>query len=192
MIELRTLGGVEIRAGGRDPALILSHQKRLALLAYLAAARPFGLHRRDSLVALLWPDLDQERARAALRKTLHGLRQAIGADAIVSNGDETIGLAESVVWCDVRAFDEAVRSGRVADALELYRGDFLPGVFISDAPEFYRWIESERQQLRATAVRAAWIAAGESERTGNTTDAVRWTRLALLLAPTMNRERESS
>ena len=184
MIELRLLGGVEFRAtNGRNPELILAHEKSFALLAYLAAAHPFGSHRRDSLVALLWPELDQEHARTALRKALHGLRRTIGADAIVSAGDETIGIADAVLWCDVRAFDDAVRGNRPADALALYRGDFLPGRSLSDAPEFERWVDRERQELRASAVRAAWMAAEESERAGKATDSIQWARRALRLAP---------
>jgi DNA-binding SARP family transcriptional activator len=184
MIELRLLGGVEFRAtNGRNPELILAHEKSFALLAYLAAAHPFGSHRRDSLVALLWPELDQEHARTALRKALHGLRHAIGADAIVSSGDETIGIAEAVLWCDVRAFDDAVRGNRPAGALALYRGDFLPGASLSDAPEFERWVDRERQELRASAARAAWMATEESERAGKATESIQWGRRAFRLAP---------
>jgi DNA-binding SARP family transcriptional activator len=178
------LGGLQFRAGDdRDPSLVVAHEKRMALLAYLAAARPFGLHRRDFLVALLWPELDQEHARAALRKTLYGLRHAIGADAFIANGDETLGISEAAVWSDVRAFDLALGANRHLEALALYRGDFLPGVFVSSAPGFYRWVEAERQALRAKAIRAAWIAAAESERGGNTADAVHWARFAQQLAP---------
>src|SRR2546428_3334174 len=35
---------------------------------------------------------DQEHARAALRQSLHVLRTALGADTLVSRGDEEIGL----------------------------------------------------------------------------------------------------
>lgn len=184
MIELRLLGGVEFRAPhGRTPEQILAHEKAFALLAYLAAAHPFGSHRRDSLAALLWPELDQDHARAALRKALHGVRQSIGPDAIVSAGDETIGIADAAVWCDVRAFEEALRDNRPADALALYRGDFLPGTFLSDAPEFERWVDRERQGLRATAVRAAWMASEESERAGKAAEAIRCARRALHFSP---------
>jgi DNA-binding SARP family transcriptional activator len=158
-------------------------KKRFALLAYLAAAHPFGSHRRDSLVALLWPELDQEHARTALRKAIHGLRQAIGAETIVSAGDETIGIAEGALWCDVRAFEDALHDNRPADALALYRGDFLPGTFLSAAPEFERWVDRERQELRAGAVRAAWMASGESERAGKAAESIQWGRRALRLAP---------
>ena len=184
MNELRLLGAVEFLAlEDADPSLLVAHQKSFGLLAYLVAARPFGAHRRDSLVTLLWPEVDEAHARASLRKTLHVLRRAIGAEAIVSNGGETIGIAVSRLWCDVRAFDAALRTGRPVDALALYRGEFLPGFFVSDAPEFERWVEREREWLHAGAVRAAWAAADESSRAGNTTDCVAWSRRALQLAP---------
>jgi DNA-binding SARP family transcriptional activator len=76
MIELRTLGPLELR--GTDPggiAALVSQPKRLALLAYLAIAAPRGFHRRDSLLALFWPESDQAHARGALRNGLSFLRQ---------------------------------------------------------------------------------------------------------------------
>ena len=78
MIAFRTLGSLDlVDAGGQTLGAVLSGPKRAALLAYLAIARPRGFHRRDVLVALLWPELDQERARAALRHTLHHLRRSL-------------------------------------------------------------------------------------------------------------------
>src|SRR2546430_7972669 len=88
MIEFRLLGTLHlIDAGGREVKSLLTRPRRLALLAYLAAATPRGLHRRDSLLALFWPELDQEHARAALRQALHVVRDALGADVIVTRGD---------------------------------------------------------------------------------------------------------
>src|SRR2546426_1437274 len=89
MIEFRLLGTLHlIDAAGREVKSLLTRPRRLALLAYLAAATPRGLHRRDSLLALFWPELDQEHARAALRQALHVVRDALGADVIVTRGDE--------------------------------------------------------------------------------------------------------
>ena len=49
----------------------IERRKALALAAYLALSeRPQS---RDVLADLLWPDLDQKRARAALRSTLPAL-----------------------------------------------------------------------------------------------------------------------
>jgi len=55
---------------------VLAQPKRVALLAYLAAATPRRLHRRDSLLALFWPELDQEHAarRCARHCTGSGMR----------------------------------------------------------------------------------------------------------------------
>ncbi|TMB92803.1 MAG: hypothetical protein E6J45_01485 [Chloroflexi bacterium] len=69
MIEFRPLGSLHLTdAEGREVKRLLTRSRRLALLAYLAAATPRGFHRRDSLLAVLWPELDPDHARAALRE----------------------------------------------------------------------------------------------------------------------------
>src|SRR5437667_27732 len=156
MIELRMLGTLSLTsADGRDVRALLGQPRRLALLAYLAAATPQGFHRRDSLLALFWPELDQEHARAALRQALHVVRDALGAGAVASRGDEEIGLAFDHVSCDVGAFERAVAVGQFREALDLYRGDLLEGFFITGAPSFEQWLETERGRLREVASRAA-------------------------------------
>src|SRR5439155_160938 len=83
MIEFRLLGTLHLTdAEGREVKSLLTRPRRLALLAYLAAATPRGFHRRDTLLALFWPELDQEHARAALRQALHVLRGAFGAGMV--------------------------------------------------------------------------------------------------------------
>src|SRR5437660_4840909 len=155
MIELCMLGRLSLTgADGREVRSLLGQPRRLALLAYLAAAIPQGFHRRDSLLALFWPELDQEHARAALRQALHVVRDALGADAVASRGDDEIGLDIDQVSCDVAAFGRAIDREQFREALDLYRGDLLEGFFISDAPEFERWLETERTRLREAAARA--------------------------------------
>src|SRR3989442_7257500 len=93
LVELRILGGLNLLgASGRELSSVLAQPKRVALLAYLAAATPRRLHRRDSLLVLFWPELDQEHARAALRQALHGLRHALGDVVLLATGDEVIRL----------------------------------------------------------------------------------------------------
>src|SRR2546425_1085369 len=117
MIEFRLLGILHLTdAEGREVTSLLTRSRRLALLAYLAAARPRGLHRRDTLLALFWPELDVEHARAALRQALYVLRDSLGALAIVTRGDEEIGLDFNHLWCDVAAFEDAVAAGPLAVA----------------------------------------------------------------------------
>ncbi len=184
MIELRLLGRLSLTsADGRDVRALLGQPRRLALLAYLAAATPPGFHRRDSLLALFWPELDQEHARAALRQALHVVRDALGAEAVASRGDEEIGLDFDRVSCDVAAFGRAIDGEQFREALDLYRGDLLEGFFISDAPDFERWLETERSRLREMASRAARTVGERCEAEGNLTTAAHWARRALDLAP---------
>ena len=64
MIELRMLGTLDLKgADGRAVHTILAQPKRLALLAYLAVHTAGA--RRDSVVALFWPELDTAHARGA-------------------------------------------------------------------------------------------------------------------------------
>ena len=82
MIELRVLGTLAIQPrDGGPPVTPVTQPKRLALLLYLALAEPAGLQSRDSLVALLWPEADDDSTRHSLRNTLYGLRQALGDGA---------------------------------------------------------------------------------------------------------------
>src|SRR5688500_197507 len=184
MFSFRTLGALELRSSSGDESnAVLSSQKLVALLAYLAIARPRGLHRRDTLVGLLWPELDQERARAALRHAAYRLRRVLGADAIVSRGDEDIGADMRVVRCDAAAFEDLLDAGSTAEALALYAGGLRPGLFVSGAPGFDRWLEGERQRLRVRASASAWAYAVECAGQVHAEESVRWARRATELAP---------
>lgn len=183
MIEFRSLGSVELTsADGAPLERVLAQPKRLALLAYLAAARPAGFHRRDTLLALLWPELDQAHARPALRIALHFLRRELGARVLRPRGD-AVALAHDACWCDVAAFATALRDGRLGDALSLYRGPFLGGLHIADAPDFDAWLEGERDRLRRQAHDAAGTLSRDTERAGDGAAAARWCRVALELDP---------
>ncbi len=184
MIELRLLGGLDLRRGGglRLDGL-LTQPKRVALLAFLTAATPPRFHRRDTLLGLFWPELDQEHARAALRQALHGLRQGLGTDVLTSRGDEEVGVDEQRLWCDVRAFHQALEAEDWTRALQLYQGGPLEGFFLSDSPEFERWLEDERARLRNRACQAAWTLAQRSMAEGDFVHTAQWARRAAALVP---------
>src|SRR6266581_3031021 len=189
VVEFRILGGLNLLgAGGRELSSVLAQPKRVALLAYLAAATPRRLHRRDSLLALFWPELDQEHARAALRQALHGLRHALGDGVLVTRGDEDIGLDEGRIRCDVVEFEGAAEAGRLVDALDLYRGDLLEGFFIRGAPDFEQWLENERARLKTVALRSATVLGEQCEGRSGLAESAQWAlRIAPLDEPTLRR-----
>jgi DNA-binding SARP family transcriptional activator len=181
---LRMLGPVDLRApDGRVLRAVLGQSKRLALLTYLAAARPVGFHSRDTLLGLLWPEFDQEHARAALRQALYVLRRALGPDVIVGCGDSVLGVDPSKLWCDVNAFEEATAAGDHARALELYRGEALRGFHVAGAPEFERWVDRTRARLSASAAASAWRLVDAEEESGNSARALDWMRVLLAICP---------
>jgi TolB-like protein/DNA-binding SARP family transcriptional activator/Flp pilus assembly protein TadD len=185
MIELRTQGALELTsADGRPFSSVLAQPRRTALLCYLALAVPRGFHRRDTLLALFWPDDDAEQGRHALRQSVYFLRRALGPNAIVSRGDEELGLEPDRIHCDAWLFEAAVDQGRPAEALALFRGELLAGFHISDAPDFERWLDQERDRLRKRAGEAAWALAAMREQEGDTAGAVGAGRRALAFSPT--------
>jgi TolB-like protein/DNA-binding SARP family transcriptional activator len=184
MIEFRTLGTVDLRRDGEELRAVVLQPKRLAVLAYLATASPRGFHSRDRVLGLFWPDLDQERARNAMRQALHFLRKSLGEEVVVGRGDREVGLGDGTLWCDAAAFDDALAAGRLEDAVALYRGDFLPGFFVEDAVEAERWLEAERERRRLAALEALRSLVEREEAKGERRAAVLWARRAVALAPT--------
>src|SRR5258708_2769102 len=184
MVEFQLLGAVSLTTdNGRDARSLVAQPRRLALLAYLAAATPRGTHRRDSLLALFWPELDQPRARAALRQSLYVLREVLGPAALVGQGNGEAGLDFGAVHCDAVDFDGSIESGHLSEALDVYRGHLLEGFFISDAPEFERWLETEHARLQERASGAARTLVEQCEAGGDLAAAAHWARRAARLAP---------
>lgn len=168
------LGGVPSDGANR----VLGQSKAVAFLAYLALAKQGLRQRRDRLVGLLWPTLDQPHARAALRKTVHTVRSVLGAESIVSHGDEELVIAPGALWCDAAEFNAAVDSGQLGRALDLYRGDLMPGFHLAECGEFHMWLEGERAAALERAVAASWALARDSEDNHRLTDAAGWARVA--------------
>jgi len=147
----------------RDGKLVkLDERKALALAVYLAVTG--RSHGGDALATLFWPGLDQNRARAGLRRALAALKQELGESCVVVDGG-TIGINSAAeVWVDVRAFRERVAAYRMHDhpqslvcpaciqmlkeAVTLYGDDFLAGFTLTDSPEFDDWRSFQSQGLR--------------------------------------------
>jgi DNA-binding SARP family transcriptional activator len=157
-VYLRLLGHAELRVDG-SPAPV-DTRKALALGAYLAVE---GATSRDTMCALLWPEVDDARARAALRRTLSALRAAAGARAVLADRRSVALGAE--VTADIDEFRaaraETTTHGHVEHevcprclpalgrAAGIYRGDFLAGFSLRDAPGFDDWTRLVSEGLRS-------------------------------------------
>jgi predicted ATPase/DNA-binding SARP family transcriptional activator len=169
-LNLALLGTPEIQHGGQ--AVTLPTRKTMALLIYLAVTG--GLHSREEITALFWPESEADLGRTSLRKTLAYLRRALDDRGqsrlhLITDRDSLYLDPGSDVQVDVWTLQAAVQgisqpplsaptamaslpSAQVRrlfeplkQALVLYRGDFLVGFSLSDAPEFDDWTSLQRE-----------------------------------------------
>ena len=183
--ELRILGPTELHGPvPEDTDALVRQSKRLALLAYLALSTADGFRRRDQVIAYFWPDLDQAQARTYLRKALYGVREGLGQEVFLTRGEDELRVDPSLVWCDAVALSQNVRDGRWSEALALYRGELLEGLFPEGvAQEFQEWLSAQRKQLREMAAQAAWECSRLEEERGDRTAAAVMARRARELDP---------
>lgn len=171
----------------RDGELIaVDRHKAFALLTYLAVTGE--RQRRDTLAALFWPDYDQTRARAAVRRALASLTKALPGKwwetdrEVISLSYKTLSPGDELdFWLDVDHFHARLAECRVhghpatevcpaclaplSEAAALYRGDFLSGFTLRDSPDFDDWqfsqTESLRRELAGALERLARVHAGQ-------------------------------
>jgi len=158
---------------------ILAGPKRLAILTYLILQHPQGFIRRDKIIAMFWSEFGQKNARNALSNILYHIRDSLGKDTVVNRVTEEIGLNGDKIWCDAIAFEESLNKYDLRKALDLYRGDLLPGFHVSDGSnEFNSWLDGERGRLRELAAEASWQLAEEARKNNNLNSACRWAQKA--------------
>lgn len=184
MIELLTLGTLDVRDAAEDRSIhsVLRRPKRVALLAYLAVARPPGAIRRDTLTAVFWPESTDQRARHALSQSLYVLRRGLRGDVLVDAGDDAIALNREAIRCDVWSFRRALEADRYEEALRLYRGELLAGFHLG-APGFERWLDTERRLLQQQAREAGLELSRRWEARGDRSEAIRWMRRVAAWVP---------
>ena len=151
-LQLSLLGRFELR--GTTGPVDLNSKKLAALLAFLASTTP-QLHAREKLMALLWGSHFDAQARQNLRQALTRLRHALGADALIADGN-TVTLRAGAISCDLRQFESLLSSGNQGDlaaAIDLYRGPFLSDLEIAE-DAWTEWLRIERQRLEGRALDA--------------------------------------
>ncbi len=183
MNTLRLLGRIDLGAhAGANGDGAVRGAKRLALLTYLATAGRGGFRARDQVLALLWPEAPDRKARSALRSVLHSLRATL-PEAIVNRGRREIGLDPDVLDTDVGLFLALLASGDSAHAVEVYGGELAPGLHVDEAGPFMEWLDRERAALRRTAADAARAAANLAADEDRIHDAVALARRAVDIEP---------
>lgn len=174
LLTFHLLGKPSISYGADSLGDLLAGKEQ-ALLVYLAC-QPGKRFSRDHLATLLWGETSPDRTRYNLRRALWRLRSALeevglSPDTCLTTDDSWVSVPDfAPTWIDVLEFEEAFESAshrleaqfsptsegvrRVRDSLDLYRGEFMAGFSISQAPDFEHWILIERERLFQLLLRA--------------------------------------
>jgi len=179
--RVRTLGrfellreGEPVEFAGRGPG------RPMELLKVLVALGGREV-RADQIADHLWPHVDADYAHNSFTATLHRLRRLLREDDALLLRDSRLSLNAACFWADTWALEqvcaaiddalrapasavpEAVLRALVDEALQLYRGPFLPDE--SEQPSYI----ASREQLRARLLRCLariarrWEDAGASD-----------------------------
>src|SRR5437667_991258 len=161
-LKIALLGPPEV--SHRDHRLTFPDSKGLALLAYLATEG--GVHERQKLTRLLWPESDMAHGRTTLRIALLHLRRDLEEDAspegeahvLITHDTLALDLASGIdldlhaleaAWKLVRVLSapEAVQGevrraliARLQSAAVLYRGGFLQDFTLRNTLDFDNWV----------------------------------------------------
>lgn len=146
MLRINVLGGLYVTSDGRPLAGVTAQPRRLALLSLLVVAGDSGVT-RNTLVAYLWPDGNEEDGAQALTQALYALRRELGSDEAIL-GMKDLRLNPDVVTSDVADFRDSAATGDLDRAAGLWRGPFLEGFHLPGADTFERWVEDQRAGLQ--------------------------------------------
>jgi DNA-binding SARP family transcriptional activator len=166
-LRLNLFGSPRLERDGR--VVEMDTRKALALLAVVALSGQE--HQREALVALFYPETDSVSARAAFRRTLSTLHNALG-EGILSIQREAVELApQASLWVDVLHFRALAKKlddpVSLEQAAALYRGDFMAGFSLRDSPAFDDWQYQQTEELRRLLDRALDKLASSQAAQGN-------------------------
>lgn len=132
----------------QDQTLSIRRRQARALL-YCLAARLEPVP-REQICFNFWSDKPDVAARRHFSHLLTHLRNALPDPSLLRSINDAVLLDPSRVWCDAVAFRRACTNPNAEHchilerAIQLYRGPFLSGFSVSDAPEFELCMAEQR------------------------------------------------
>lgn len=186
MLQLILFGSPEVR---RHDLLVTGFRssKAQALLYYLAVTG--RSHMRPTLAGLFWGDQPETAARTSLSKCLSNLRELVGEAVLVDR--QTVAFNHHQPYhLDTEHFLAGIGQPPTPEtlhtwqaALALYRGDFLEGFYVREAPDFEQWVLVQRAHYREAVLQGLHTLANWHEQGGDLTAAIAHTRRLLMLEP---------
>jgi DNA-binding SARP family transcriptional activator/predicted ATPase len=136
----------------------------------LRAGTPVG---RQQLAFHFWPDSHESQARTNLRQLLHNLRAALPElDQLLEIDQQSLCWRPDAATVDAALFEQAFERGDLEEAVRLYRGDLLPGVYDD-------WLDAERERFKLQYETALDRLAAAAEQRRDFASAIRYAEIRL-------------
>ena len=197
-LDIRCLGSFELRRRGVLVSYHEVHRQKVVSLLKILLTYEGRPQSKETLMDLLWPEVDPQVGASRLWVVVHALRQLVEpADSwgdwvyIKNEGDRYFLAPDAPCRVDVRDFKAFLRLGQEAEgrgdardaiaayeaAASLYTGDFL-----EDEP-FAEWCWTEREQLRENNLSVRKAVAALCLRTGDVDRSIHHLRAAIWADP---------
>jgi DNA-binding SARP family transcriptional activator len=161
--QLKVVGTVLLEGAGKT---LRPERKTAAVLTYLALEGPAT---RSKLAGLLWPEVEERRARNNLVQALRRLKKATGVD--FATGDDTLKLVDALKL-DITTLNVLAFQSNYQDLLNI-TGEFLPYDY-DDLPEFSDWLLQVREKLTALRHEALTSLIRQNEKEGRYDKALKY------------------
>lgn len=144
MLEIFFLGQFNLKLDGNT--IKIPSRNAQSLLAYLLLNKEKRI-RREMIAGVLWPEVEERKARDRLRYAIWQLRKGVGDLYITADKIDIAFNAEADYWFDAGELEGLIpgeaSTSQLVDAAKVYQGELLPG-FYDD------WIVWERERLAAS------------------------------------------
>jgi predicted ATPase/DNA-binding SARP family transcriptional activator len=176
VLHIHLLGEFSLVYGDRSVATVNTARLQ-SLFAYLVMHRD-APPPRYHLAFQFWPDSSESQARTNLRHLLHRLRGALphADDFLRVDGVMLQWRSDAPFTLDVAEFESAITRGALQEAVDLHRGDLLPGCYDD-------WILRERDRLHQMLMEAIGQLIQQSETGRDYRAAIAHTQRLLRLEP---------
>ncbi len=164
-LEIFYLGSFKVHLDGENITETLRTKKERAILAYLAEEAN-RIHSRETIAEFFWSDRPESYARMNLRQAFLGIRKAFDGDEFLNPflniTETTVRFIPGSAWLDTNAFFQYLQATKTHDhvhlhtcqhcvsvlekAVELYRGDFLDGLYLGNVTGFQEWVVFNRER----------------------------------------------
>ncbi len=132
-----------------EKELTFPYKKAKAIFFYLLVNQHST---RDELASLFWNELSDSVAKKNLRNALYQIKNILGEDIFLSSEKSSVVLNLSAITY--------TRLDDISDPklyVDLYRGEFLQGFSVKDAPLFEQWYLQEKQQYKEKYINNLYI-----------------------------------